>query len=171
MRDRQLEKNIRRLEELVEKWKQLSQFLDRGFQQNFVPEDEGTFLELKSEIARGYEMLMTLLASVADREDRALRLLNSVTSLQAMKDLAEGQDRRIATEWHHTFLSWQALLGRLRGRQAQLAAMSSLRVALRRVLGNPLVLVLMFAAAMYGVYHLADEWVPKLAHLLEQLEK
>ena len=172
MRDRNLEQNIERLEALIENWKKLSQFLDRGFQQQeFAGEDEGAFLELKSQIAREYEMLMTLLAVGAEREDRALRLLNTANSLQAIKELPEGMDRKIATEWHGTFIAWQALLGRLRGRQAQLATMSTLRVSYRRVFSHPLVVVLLLALAAYGVYRLASEWVPQLTRLLEQLER
>jgi esterase/lipase superfamily enzyme len=170
MRDRQLDKNIARLEALIEKWKLLSQFLDRGFQQNFTAEDEAAFLELKSQIAREYELMMTMLASMADREERALRLMNSVTSLAAFKDFPEGADRRIATEWHNAYIGWQALLGRLRGRQAQLTATSSLGAALRRVFSKPFVLVVMLALAGYGTWHLANDWLPRLTYLIEQLE-
>lgn len=170
MRDRQLEKNIARLEALIEQWKALSQYLDRGFQQNFTAEDESAFLELKSGIAREYELMMTMLAHLADREDRAVRLMNSVTSLAAFKEFPEGTDRRIATEWHNAYIGWQALLGRLRGRQAQLAATSSFGAAFRRVFGHPLVVVMLLALASYGVWQLANEWVPKLMHLVEQLE-
>lgn len=171
MRDRNLENNIKRLEALIEKWKEFSQFLDRGFQQQaFAGEDEAAFLELKSHIAREFETLMTLLAVGSERDDRALRLLNTATSLQAIKELPEGMDRKIATEWHTAYIAWQALLGRLRGRQAQLAAMSTVRVGLRRVFGNPMVVVLLVVLAAYGVYRLTDEWAPKLARLLEQLE-
>lgn len=170
MRDRQLEKNIARLEALIEQWKALSQFLDRGFQQNFTAEDEAAFLELKSGIAREYELMMTMLANMADREDRAVRLMNSVTSLAAFKEFPEGTDRRIATEWHNAYIGWQALLGRLRGRQAQLAATSSVGVAFRRVFGNPVVIGLLLALAGYGAWQLANEWLPKLLYLIEQLE-
>ena len=71
MRDRHLEQNIQRLEALIENWKKLSQFLDRGFQrQVFAADEEGTFLELKSEIARDFEALMVLLAIGAANSSR-----------------------------------------------------------------------------------------------------
>jgi hypothetical protein len=169
MRDRNLERNIQRVEAFVDRWKQLSAFLDRGFQgQDFRPEEEAAFLDLKSQIAQEHEMLMTVLGSAVERDDKALRLLNTVPSLQAFKELPEGMGKKIATEWHNTFISFQALLGRLKGRQTQLAAVSTFRYALRRVFGNPLVIILVAAAACYGVYRFADEWIPKLKELMEK---
>src|SRR5712664_4130875 len=121
MRDRNLEKNIQRVEAFVESWKQLSQFLDRGFKgEPFAGEEEVAFLELKSHIVQEHELLIVTLANETERDDRALRLLNSVPSLSAFKALPEGMAKKIATEWHSTYLALQALLGRLRGREAQL---------------------------------------------------
>ena len=172
MRDRNLEKNIRRIEAFVESWKQLSQFLDRGFKGDpFAGEEEAAFLELKSRIAQDYELLMVMLASEADRDDRALRILNSVPSLSAFKGLPEGTSKKLATEWHSTYLGLQALLGRLRGREAQLRSVSTIRVAWGRVFANPLVVLLMMIAASYGVYRFAVEWIPKLSQLTEQMER
>lgn len=169
MRDRNLEKNIQRVEGFVERWKQLSVFLDRGFQgQSFQPEEEAAFLDLKSHIAQEHEILMTALGSVMDRDDKALRLLNTVPSLQAFKDLPEGASKKIVSEWHNTFIAFQALLGRLRGREAQLAAISSFRVGWRRVIGHPVMAVLVAAAAFYGVYRFTYEWFPKLWELTER---
>ncbi|MGD0652677.1 MAG: hypothetical protein ABSA97_16310 [Verrucomicrobiia bacterium] len=52
MRDRNLGKNLQQIEAFVDRWKQLSVFLDRGFQgQDFKPEEEAAFMELKSQIA------------------------------------------------------------------------------------------------------------------------
>ena len=167
MRDRNLEKNIKRVEAFVERWKQLSQFLDRGFQgQGFTPEEESAFLDLKSNIAQEHELLMTTLSS-SEREDRALRLLNAVPSLQSFKDLGEGMGKKVATDWHNTYISLQALLGRLRGRQVQLAQISSLSLGFKRVFGNPFVILLVLVAAGYGVYKFAEEMVPRIQKIIE----
>jgi hypothetical protein len=169
MRDRNLEKNIDRVEAFVERWKQLSVYLDRGFRgENFGDEEEAAFLELKSRIVQEYELLMTTLAGETDRDERPLRLLSAVPSLQSFRELPEGMARKLATDWHSTFLGLQALLGRLRGRQAQLAGISTLRVGLKRVFGNPLVIMLVMVAAAYGVYRFAYDWIPRLKELMEK---
>lgn len=172
MRDRNLERNIQRVEAFVESWKQLSQFLDRGFKgDSFTGEEEAAFLDLKSQIAQEYEALMVMLASEAERDDRALRLLNGVPSLSSFKELPEGMSKKLATEWHGTYMGLQALLGRLRGRQEQLKRVSTFAVGMRNVFANPIVILLVMVAAAYGVYRFAEEWIPKLTQLKEQMEK
>lgn len=166
MRDRNLERNIRRVEAFIEHWKQLSQFLERGFQGGVIaPEEEAGFLELKSTLAQEYETLMTLLANQSERDERPLKLLNLVPSLEMLKDLPEHMPRKISTDWHTSYMAIQALLGRLKGQQAQLAAISSLRVGAKRVFLSPMMMVLVYAAGGYGIYKLAEEWIPKLSQL------
>jgi len=168
MRDRNLEHNIRRLEAFLDRWKQLSQYLDRGFRnENFTPEEESAFLELKSTIAQEHQVLATTLANEASLDERALRLLNNVPSLQACRDLADSAANRTATEWHNTFMALQALLGRLSGRKAHLASVSSLRVGLKNVFSNPIFAVFLFAAACYGTFRFANDFVPELMTLWE----
>jgi len=172
MRDRNLERNIQRVEAFVGLWKQLSQFLDRGFRgAPFAGEEEAAFLDLKSQIAQEYEALMVMLATEAERDDRALRLLSGVPSLSSFKDLPEGMAKKMATEWHGTYLRLQALLGRLHGRQEQLRSISTFAVGMRNVFANPIVILLIMIAAAYGVYRFAEEWIPKLTQLKEQMEK
>jgi len=169
MRDRKLEKNIQRVEQFVERWRELSQFLDRGFQgHDFKPEEEAAFLGLKSTIAQEHEMLKAALGGSEDNDDKALRLINTVPSLQSFKEMNEPMVKKITIEWHNTYMSYQALLGRLKGRKAQLAAVSSLRLGMRRVFINPLVLTLVALAAAYGIYKLGDEWIPKLKEIMER---
>jgi hypothetical protein len=172
MRDRNLEKNIQRVEAFVGSWKQLSQFLDRGFKGGeFASEEEVAFLELKSHIVQEHEVLIVTLAREIERDDRALRLLNTVPSLSSFRELPEGTAKKLATEWHSTYLALQAVLGRLRGRQAQLRSVSTLRVGMRNVFANPIVILLVMIVAAYGVYRFAEEWIPKLSQLKETMEK
>lgn len=168
MRDRNLEKNIERVEAFVERWKQFSQFLDRGFKgESFANDEEAAFLELKSAIAQEHELLMTTLNSESSRDDKALRLLNTVPSMQGFKELPENMGKKLANDWHSEFISLQALLGRLRGRQAQLAAISIWRVGFKNVLANPFVILFVMLAAAYGVYKFTDDVVPELIKMWE----
>ncbi len=172
MRDRKLEKNIGRLDSLIEQWKQLSQFLDRGFRPEPIEaRDEAEFLELKSGIAREYELLMTTLGTISERDEKVLRLLNVAPSLQSLRELEEGMGKKVVGDWHAVFIAMQALLGRLKGRQATLAGISSLRMGMLRVFGNPVIVVMFAIAAGYGIYRFVDEWVPRLQHFLEQTQK
>jgi hypothetical protein len=169
MRDRKLEKNIERVQEFVELWKQLSQFLDRGFKgTEFSGDEEAGFLELKSSIAQEHEFLATTLGSEMPHEDKTLRLLNSLPSLAGFRELPEGMGKKITSEWHSTFIAMQSLLGRLRGRKSQLASMSSLSLASKRVLANPFLVLFLIVAAGYGVYKFCDEVIPILIRTWEK---
>src|SRR5438034_8402960 len=102
MRDRNLEKNIKRLEAFVERWRELGQFLDRGNSgMEFTPEDEAAFLDLKSAVAQEHEVIMTVIAEKNERDDRPLKLLNLLPSLQMFRDMPEGLPRKITTDWHN----------------------------------------------------------------------
>ncbi len=172
MRDPKLEKNIGRLELLIEQWKKMSQFLDKGFQQQPIEaQEEAAFLELKSNIAREYELLMTTLGTIAERDEKVLRLLNVAQSLQSLRELEEGMDKKVVGDWHSVFIAMQALLGRLKGRQATLAGISSFRMGVVRVLGNPLILLAFAIAAGYGIYRFVDDWAPRTQYFLEQSHK
>ena len=169
MRDRNLERNIKRLDAFVDRWKTLSQFLDRGFKsEEFTADEEAAFLDLKSKIAQEYELLMSTLGTGAERDDRALRLLNSVPSLHSFRDLPESMPKKIASDWHSTYMALQALLGRLKGRQAQLASVSTVRQGLKNVFSHPLLVLLLLVAAGYGVYRFAEDWIPKLKEFMEK---
>lgn len=169
MRDRQLEKNIARVEGFIDEWKQLSQYLDRGFQgEPLSDEDEVGFLELKSRLAQHYEVMSTTLGADAERTDRTLRLLNLVPSLQSISEMEEGANRRLTAEWHSTYLGLQSLLGKLKGRRLQLATVNSFRLGMRHVFGHPLVIILVALAAGYGVYRFAEDTIPKLIELREK---
>jgi hypothetical protein len=169
MRDRNLEKNIERAEAFVERWKQLSQFLDRGFKgESFADDEEAAFLGLKSSIAQEHELLVTTLNAEGLRDDKVLRLLNAVPSMQGFKELPEGMAKKVAADWHNEFISLQALLGRLKGRREQLAGISTLRVGFKNVFANPLVILLVMLAAAYGVYKFSDEVIPELKQMWDQ---
>jgi hypothetical protein len=170
MRDRNLDKNIKRVEGFLERWKELSKFLERGLQgQDFTNEEESEFLQLKSTIAQEHQVLMTTLGSmVSERDDKPLRLLNVAPSLQSLRELPEAMAKKTTADWHNIYLSLQALLGRLRGRQAQLAGVSSVRIGLRKVFSNPLVITVLAITAAYGVYKFAEEIIPKIHELREK---
>jgi hypothetical protein len=166
MRDPRLEKNIKRVEAFIERWRQLSQYLDRGFKHEaFTPEEEAGFLDLKSAIATEHEVLRTTIGGDAERDDKdkAMRLLNSVPSLTSFRDLPEGMAHKIAGEWHSTYMALHSLLGRLQGRKIQLSSISSVGMGAQRVFGNPLMIVLIALAACYGMYKVAEEVIPAVA--------
>jgi hypothetical protein len=112
--------------------------------------------------------MTTLGGAAGERDDKPLRLLNVAPSLQALRELPEGMPKKITSDWHNIYLSLQALQGRLRGRQAQLANINSFAIGVRKVFSNPLVITLVAIAALYGVYKFYQEMFPRIHELREK---
>jgi hypothetical protein len=77
-----------------------------------------------------------------------------------MRELPEGMAKKIGSEWHSTYMALQALLGRLRGRQAQLSFLSAWKAGWSHGVKNPVMIMLVAALALYGAYRLAERLVP-----------
>ncbi len=157
MKDKQLEKNIQKLEAFLETWKQFNQFLQRAFRgETFTEEDEDAFLDLKSTIAQEYESVMMGLAPDVEKDEKALRILIDAPSLRAVRDSSEGMARRVEAEWHSTFIKLQTTLGRLKGRRIQLASVSTFGVVAGRVLQNPIVILFIIVVVGLGVLRVCE---------------
>src|ERR1043166_568481 len=141
MRDKQLEKNIQKLETFLETWKQFNQYLQRAFRgETFTDEDEDAFLDMKITIAQEYESDRQALGPDVEKDEKALRTLLDAPSLRSIRDSSEGMARRVEAEWHTTFIKLQTAMGRLKARRIQLASVSTIGVAAGRVLQNPIVI-------------------------------
>lgn len=158
MKDKQLEKNIQKLEAFLETWKQFNQYLQRAFRgETFTDEDEDAFLDLKSTIAQEYETVMMALAPDVEKDEKALRILIDAPSLRSVRDASEGMARRVEAEWHSTFIKLQTALGRLKGKRIQLASVNAVGVALGRVLQNPIVILFIIVVAGIGVLKICEK--------------
>lgn len=158
MKDKQLERNIQKLEAFLETWKQFNQFLQRAFRgETFSDEDEEQFLELKSTIAQEYETLLMSLGGEVEREEKALRILMDAPSLRSLRDSSEGMARRVEADWHAMFIKLQSALGRLKGRRIQLASISTAGVVSGRILRNPIVILFLIVVLGFAVVQVCKE--------------
>jgi hypothetical protein len=127
MRDKKLDQLILELETHVECWKQFNHFLALARSKNFSPEDETQFLEVKSNIAQGLQMLMSKIegGGTPPREE-VQALLTNAPSIRYMSELADGSLRSLENQWHKIFLDWQNVLGLLKVKQKELGEKSFL---------------------------------------------
>jgi|ERR1051326_3924223 hypothetical protein len=157
MKDKQLEKNIQKLEAFLETWKQFNHYLQRAFRgETFTDEDEEEFLDLKSTIAQEYETVMLALSPEVEKDEKTLRILIDAPSLRSIRDASEGMARRVEAEWHTTFIKLQTALGRLKAKRIQLASVSGIGVAVGRVLQNPIVILFIIVVAGIGVLKVCE---------------
>ncbi|MSR64617.1 MAG: hypothetical protein EXS18_02420 [Verrucomicrobiae bacterium] len=157
MKDKQLEKNIQKLEAFLETWKQFNHYLQRSFRgETFTDEDEDAFLDLKSTIAQEYETVMMALAPEVEKDEKTLRILIDAPSLRSIRDASEGMSRRVESEWHTTFIKLQTSLGRLKAKRIQLASVSSIGVVTGRVMQNPIVILFIIVVIGAAIYRVCD---------------
>ncbi len=121
MRDKKLDQLILELETHIECWKQFNHFLSLARSKSFTPEDEMQFLEVKSNIAQGLQMLMSRIeGGGAPGREEVQALLTNAPSIRYMGELAENSLRSLENQWHKIFLDWQTVLGLLKVRQKEL---------------------------------------------------
>lgn len=125
MRNKKLDQLILELETHVECWKQFNHFLSLARTKNFTPDDESQFLEVKSNIAQGLEMLMSQVeGGGAPPREEIHALLTNAPSIRYMSELADNSLRSIENQWHKIFLGWQGILGQLKVKQKELEGQS-----------------------------------------------
>ena len=125
MRNKKLDQLVLELESHVECWKQFNNFLALARSKNFTPDDESQFLEVKSNIAQGLEMLMSQVeGGGAPPREEIHALLTNAPSIRSMSELADNSLRSIENQWHKIFLGWQGILGQLKVKQKDLEGQS-----------------------------------------------
>lgn len=125
MRNKKLDQLVLELETHVECWKQFNHFLSLARSKNFTEEDESQFLEVKSNIAQGLEMLMSQVeGGGAPPRDEIHALLTNAPSIRYMSELADNSLRGLENQWHKVFLGWQGILGQLKVKQKDLEGKS-----------------------------------------------
>jgi hypothetical protein len=125
MRNKKLDQLILELETHVECWKQFNHFLSLARSKTFTPEDESQFLEVKSNIAQGLQMLMSQIeGGGAPPREEVQALLTNAPSIRYMSELADNSLRGLENQWHKIFLDWQNVLGQLKVEQKKLEGQS-----------------------------------------------
>lgn len=101
------------LETYIECWKQFNYYLGLARSGKFTPEDEAQFLELKSLITQGLEVILAVVERGAPNKDEVMALITATPSLRF---LAEHEQSlfNIEGQWHKLFLVMESLMGRLK---------------------------------------------------------
>lgn len=125
MRNKKLDQLVVDLETHVECWKGFNHYLTLARSKNFSPEDETQFLEVKSNIAQGLQMLMSQIeGGGAPPREEVQALLTNAPSIRYMSELADNSLRGLENQWHKIFLDWQNVLGQLKVKQKELEGQS-----------------------------------------------
>ncbi len=104
------------LETYIECWKQFNHYVNLARQKNFSQEEEAQFLEIKSLITQGLEVILAAVEQGGPRKDEVMALINGAPSIRYLAD-HENSIASVESQWHRVFLTLQSLLGRLKVQQ------------------------------------------------------
>ncbi len=104
------------LETYIECWKQFNHYINLARQKNFSAQEEAQFLEVKSLVAQGLEVLSAAVEQGCPRKDEVMALINGAPSIRYLAE-HESSIGTVESQWHRIFLTLQSLLGRLKVQQ------------------------------------------------------
>ncbi|HOW67166.1 MAG TPA: hypothetical protein PK256_17945 [Verrucomicrobiota bacterium] len=124
MANQKIDKLILQMENYLECWKQFEHYLNLARSKKFSPEDESQFLELKSILTQGLEMIMSSNDVSYPSREEIHALISSAASIRLVSELGESNLRNMENQWHKIFIAWQSILGQLKVQQREAGSKS-----------------------------------------------
>ena len=162
----ELEEKIKKTKEFMELWLKFRELYTKALKKEAIhAEEEMTFLETKSLIARKYQALMDRLEMEPSMDDKTFDVISQVLSLQSVSSISDVQIQEIETGWHRSFMFLNKLLGTLENQKETLARISPLSIwgpRLNSLLAKKRVRLVLFIIAfilLANGFHLGEKLV------------
>ncbi len=111
-----IEEFILHLEAHIECWKQFNHYVNLAREKKFTAEDEAQFLDLKSLITQGTEVITSTEAKGGPRKEDVLSLFSTSPSLRYLSEMSDTIPS-VEGQWHRIYLTLQSMLGQLKVQQ------------------------------------------------------
>ena len=118
MSNKKLDTLVGEMENYVECWKQFKHFIDLAQSKKFTQEDENQFLDTKSILVQGLELIVAALEGGTPPKEEILAIITGAPSIRSISELNDG-GRSLENQWHKIYIQWQSLLGQLKVQQRQ----------------------------------------------------
>ncbi|HYE32254.1 MAG TPA: hypothetical protein VEH27_12555 [Methylomirabilota bacterium] len=118
MSNKKLDGLVAEMENYVECWKQFKRFIDLAQSKKFTQEDENQFLDTKSILVQGLELIIATLEGGTPPKEEILSIITGAPSIRYISELNDG-GRNLENQWHKIYIQWQSLLGQLKVQQRQ----------------------------------------------------
>jgi len=106
--------SIAKTREFLELWVKFNHIYKEAMGKTAItPEEESSFLETKSIIARKFQALADSLSIDRFTMDRTYDVINQILSLKSISTLSEQALKKIENDWHEAYISLNRLLGHL----------------------------------------------------------
>lgn len=155
MVDRELERQIKKAKDFTQLWMRFRELYQGALgRSNILPEEEKTFLELKSTLVRQYQGLLESLNLSHTPDDKTFDVTSSILSLASISTLSEMQYKKIENDWHSSYLNLNRILGSLENKKEQIGKINTTKVAMDSFFSSHLVsfiLVILLIVAGYVI--------------------
>jgi len=153
MINRNLELKIKQLKEFMQLWIKFHDMYKESVSRSAIsPEEEKTFLETKSLIARKYQALKNRLDMESSSDDRTFDVISRVLSLKGVAAISDLGISKIENDWHNSYIHLNKLLGELEGEKENLRRVSPLGLFIRRASQNPYIRVVLLIVIIFSVF-------------------
>ncbi|NQT95459.1 MAG: hypothetical protein HQ572_03325 [Candidatus Omnitrophica bacterium] len=152
--------SIAKTKEFIELWVKFSQIYKAAMGKTTITqEEEQSFLETKSIIARKFQTLADSLSIDRFTMDRTYDVINQILSLKSISTLSEQALKKIENDWHEAYISLNRLLGHLEAQKENSPGENVITKASRSIgktimyslMVLVLVLVMLFLAYILGI--------------------
>ena len=153
MIDRDLELKIKRLKEFMQLWVKFHDMYKSALSRETIsPEEEKTFLETKSLIARKYQALKDFLGIESPYDDKTFDVIAQLLSLKSVAAISDLSLHKIEYDWHNSYVLLNKLLGELENQREALLKVSRIDYTVRKFSTHPITNLLLALLIIFGIY-------------------
>lgn len=155
MIDRELELKIKRLKEFMQLWVKFHDMYKEALsRETITPEEEKTFLETKSLIARKYQALKNFIGIESSYQDKTFDVIAQLLSLKSVAAISDLSLHKIEYDWHNSYVLLNKLVGELEGKRESLSKVSPIGHMVNTFLNNPITNLILAVIILLGLYFL-----------------
>jgi hypothetical protein len=120
MQNKKLDQLVTQLENYLECWKLLNNFINLARGKEFSAEDENQFLEVKSMVVQEFELIGAAIECPSPSREEVHAFIAAAPSLRYLSESSEGALRGLENQWHKLYVGFQAILGQVKVKQREI---------------------------------------------------
>ncbi|HXR08957.1 MAG TPA: hypothetical protein VN765_16580 [Candidatus Acidoferrum sp.] len=117
MKNQKLDQLVTQLENFLECWKLLNNFINLARGKKFTAEDENQFLEVKAIVVQELELISAAIEFPSPSREEVHSFVAAAPSLRYLSESNEGALRALENQWHKLYVGFQAIVGQVKVKQ------------------------------------------------------
>ncbi|MGA2557957.1 MAG: hypothetical protein ABSG04_16940 [Verrucomicrobiota bacterium] len=120
MKNQKLDQLVTQLENFLECWKLLNNFINLARGKKFTAEDENQFLEVKAIVVQELELISAAIEFPSPSREEVHAFVAAAPSLRYLSESNEGALRALENQWHKLYVGFQAIVGQVKVKQREI---------------------------------------------------